>query len=82
MGVPLTKKVRRKYDLLFKENPIKANTFLMFSRITDSTGKITLHHKKETPQEQVILDELKKHFEDISAYNLPKEKTILEKRWK
>lgn len=82
MAIPITKKIRDKYDRLFKEDPIKANTFLMFSKKADSTGKITFHHKEETPKEQVIMDALKETFTDIRAYNLPENKSILEKRWR
>jgi len=50
MAIPITKKIRDKYDRLFKEDPIKANTFLMFAKKQIVPVKLLSIIRKKLPR--------------------------------
>jgi hypothetical protein len=83
MAFILTSKARATYDRLFAESPQKANRWLYFKEEGDSQGRIKVPEDKLYPDPQDKLFAMMcDHFGDINAYQIPKEKSILEKRWR
>ncbi len=55
------KQIKKKYDFLFKRDPVAANLFLLMTEITNSQGRVTSN-------EQEIADLMNARFEDCQVY--------------
>ena len=63
----LSRKFRRDYDRLFREDPLAANVFLLLSELADERGQITFTNPPEEEVQRLMLS----RFEDPWAYQLP-----------
>ena len=58
------RKFKRKYDRLFKKNPLSANTLLLLCELADKNGQVVL----KSEEEMAVL--LAARFEDPEAHQL------------
>jgi len=63
MNFKPNRKFRRRYDRLFKKDPMAANAFLLLCELADNNGQV-----KTDPEELAVL--LAARFEDPEGYQL------------
>ncbi len=63
-----SRRFRREYDRLFKQNPAAANVMLLLCELADDKGQVRL----ETPFPEIEIQRLMAaRFDDCRAYQLP-----------
>ncbi len=63
MAFTPTKKFKKKYDWLYKQDPLAANTFLLICEMADEKGQVVTDEKE-------IADLIAIRFEDPRRYAL------------
>ena len=64
------RKFKRKYDKLFKKDPIAANTFLLMCELADEKGQVKILGTTEEEIAKEIQQLMIARFEDPWAYAL------------
>jgi len=64
------RKFKRKYDKLFKKDPIAANTFLLMCELADQKGQVKILGTTEEEIAKEIQQLMIARFEDPWAYAL------------
>lgn len=65
-----TREFKRKYDRLFKEDPIMANIFLLMCEMADKNGKIKLKNGPDGIPGEEIYNLMRDRFKDPEVYAL------------
>jgi hypothetical protein len=61
------KKIKRKYDFLFRRDPVTANVFLLLCELANEKGQVRFGPCPEEEIQQLMIA----RFEDPRAYQLP-----------
>ena len=64
------RKFKRKYDRLFKEDPILANIFLLTCEMADNDGKLKLKNGPDGTPSEELYNLMRDRFKDPVGYAL------------
>ena len=70
MSFTPNRKFKRKYDRLFKEDPIGANVFLLLAELADDKGQVKFEATNELEMAEEISKLMAARFEDPEEYEL------------